>query len=313
MNIKNIAIRVLSTVEIILFITIVLSYYWSGKLSNPRYIEIPQGSTTAIISKLKASNLDLGWLDIQMIRFFGMPQSGWIDFLDENSSRIDFYYQLTNGKAALQEVKLIPGETTVVALDQIANELELNATKLHTAYKNMAFEVEGVLVPETYKVPMGVNESELIAILIRESLKVHEKEATKYLGSYETKQWFYFLAMASIVEKEAANHQEMPLVASVIYNRLAKRMRLQMDGSLNYGYFSRQKVTAERIRSDFSPYNTYKYAGIPPVPVCMVGKEAIDAVFNPAKTDFLYFVKAKDGSHSFSNSYKKHLQNIKSE
>lgn len=313
MNIKTITNVVLTAVEIILSITVVFSFFLATPVNNPRFIEIPKGSLTTIITKLRNDGLDLDRVDLYLIRSMGVAQSGWIDFIEPNTTRADFYYQLTNAKAALNEIKLIPGETTVMVLDLIAEQLDLDKTALKEAYDSYAPLPEGVLIPESYKVPMGINETDLIRFLVDSSLKVHESRAINYLGRYEMKQWFAFVSRASIVEKEAANHMEMPIVASVIENRLAKNMRLQMDGSLNYGYYSRQRVTAQRIRTDTSPYNTYKYRGVPPQPVCLVGKEAIDAVFNPAKTDYLYFVKNRDGTHDFSTTYKTHLKNIRSE
>lgn len=290
-----------------------LSLYLATRLENDRYLFVPQGSIRAIVTHLKESGLDVDGVDVQFIRLMGSPQQGWIDLGNAGVSRLDFYTGLVSAKAALQEIRLIPGETTVVTLDQLAAVLGLDAVKLHEAYRALAPLEEGVLIPETYRVPMGIDETGLMKLLIDRALKIHEERAVFYLGSYETKQWFHYVTMASIIEKEAANHAEMPLVASVIVNRLKKGMRLQMDGSLNYGYYSREKVTARRIREDLSPYNTYKYGGLPPLPVCLTGPEAIEAALRPAVTDYLYFVRNRDGNHSFTHSYRNHLQNIRSE
>ena len=102
----------------------------------------------------------------------------------------------------------------------------------------------------------------------------------------------------------------MPFVSSVIDNRIKKGMRLQMDGTLNYGEYSHQKVTAARIRNDKTPYNTYKNKGLPLYPVCNVSKEAIDAAINPARTDYLYFVRGKNGEHIYSSYFSTHHKNI---
>jgi UPF0755 protein len=84
-----------------------------------------------------------------------------------------------------------------------------------------------------------------------------------------------------------------------------------MDGTLNYGKYSHVKVTPYRIRNDKTHYNTYKYSGIPDYPVGSVSFEAIKSAIFPANTDYLYFVKNSKGVHSFSNSYKQHLNKIK--
>ena len=101
------------------------------------------------------------------------------------------------------------------------------------------------------------------------------------------------------------------MVSSVIHNRLKKRMRLQMDGTLNYGKYSHIKVTPERIRDDNSTFNTYKHKGLPDSPIGAVSVSAIKAAIKPAKSKHLYFMKNKDGVHDFSDSFKAHRKNIK--
>ena len=103
----------------------------------------------------------------------------------------------------------------------------------------------------------------------------------------------------------------MPIVSSVIYNRLKKGMRLQMDGTLNYGKYSHIKVTPERIKNDTSRFNTYKYKGLPHSPIGAVSFDAIIAAIKPAKTNYLYFMKNAQGVHDFTDSYKTHRKNIR--
>lgn len=103
----------------------------------------------------------------------------------------------------------------------------------------------------------------------------------------------------------------MPIVASVIYNRLKKGMKLQMDGTLNYGIYSHVKVTPQRIRQDNSSYNTYKFTGLPKEAVCNVSLAAIRAAIFPLKTDYLYFVRDKNtGVHIFSTNIDDHNKAI---
>jgi UPF0755 protein len=114
-----------------------------------------------------------------------------------------------------------------------------------------------------------------------------------------------------VIQKEAASVEEMPLVSSVVYNRLQKGMPLQMDGTLNYWQFSHDKITAQKIRNDKSYYNTYVHKGIPQHPVCAVSLDAIKAAIFPAKTNYLYFVRnKKTQTHLFSSTYKEHVNHI---
>lgn len=224
----------------------------------------------------------------------------------------DFLYRLTRSKAAMKEVTLIPGETTYEFSLQLAAELGLNADKLYKEFSQMAHYEEGALVPDTYKLPIGIDERRTALHLLRSSYLRHKAWSEKIFGTYNKKNWHKYLVIASVVQKEAANKKEMPIVASVIYNRLKSGMKLQMDGTLNYGKYSHQKITSQRIRQDESRYNTYKYRGLPPEPVCNVELEAIKAAIFPLKTDYLYFMKSKNGTHDFSRYYSTHLSNIHS-
>ncbi len=227
------------------------------------------------------------------------------------STKGDFLYKLTTSKAAMQNVTLIPGETTYIFLKQLSANLDLNINKLRTEYNRQAFMQEGLFVPNTYKLPIGIDEKELIYILLEKSMKKMRVISLKIFGTYNRTKWFQYVAIASVVQKESANIKEMPIVSSVIHNRIKKNMKLQMDGTLNYGRYSHIKVTSKRIREDKSIYNTYKNIGIPKVPVCNVSLDAIKAAIFPSKTNYLYFMKNKKGFHDFSRNYSTHLHNIR--
>ncbi len=256
--------------------------------------------------------MDINRLDRYLIKFFGYPQKGWIDIGSTELSKADLFYRLTHAKAAMTEITLIPGETREIFFRNLAEELHLDRKRLDTAYEKYAPYPDGVIFPDTYYIPMGISEDHLIYYLVKRSLARHEELAKKFFGIYNRKKWFRYVTIASIIQKEAADSEEMPLVSSVIYNRLKKRMLLQMDGALNYGGYSHQKVTKRRILSDTSRFNTYKYAGLPPYPTGSVSLDALKAAIKPAKTDYLYFVKGKKGKHIFTKSYKSHLRALKS-
>jgi len=241
----------------------------------------------------------------------GKPQSGWITIGQNHLNRIDFLHKLTTCKAQMVEVTLIPGETTVLFLREIGSELLLDTEKLENYYKRYSSYREAGIYANTYYVPMGIREKHLMIFLTSQTEKKYRKFSEKVYGTYDKKNWNRLLTIASIIQKEAANNQEMPLISSVIYNRLKRRMALQMDGSLNYGEYSHTKITSDRIKNDKSRYNTYKYKGLPPYPVCAVSFDAIKAAMKPAKTDYLYFMKNSEGRHDFSRSFASHRKNIK--
>ena len=182
--------------------------------------------------------------------------------------------------------------------------------KLHQEFIKHSSMHEGVFVPNTYRIPIGLGEKELITLLLKISSAEAIKFSKKIFGSYNKKKWFHYVAIASVIQKESANVEEMPVVSSVIYNRIKKGMKLQMDGTLNYGKYSHLKVTPKRIREDESIFNTYLHKGVPSTPVCNVSFDAIRAAVFPEKTNFLYFMKNKNGKHDFTRNYSTHLDNI---
>lgn len=297
--------------DIVLIIILSVMYYLNKPLETSVVLQVPKGSINNIITHLKNENYDLSRLDSFLLRFMGSPQSGWIYIGDTSITKADFLYKLTTAKAALREVKLIPGETTYIFLEELGEALGLNKELLHSEFARQTPIMEGALVPNTYKVPLGIDEKKLIEILLSHSQAQMKAFAQKIFGSYNQEKWFRFVAIASVIEKESANKEEMPLVSSVIYNRIKKGMKLQMDGTLNYGKYSHVRVTPQRIKNDESFYNTYKYAGIPKLPVCNVSFDAIKAAIYPAQTDYLYFMKMKNGTHSFTCNYSTHLANIR--
>jgi len=280
-------------------------------MQTQKVVFIPKGSINQIITQLGDRSYNVSKLDSLLLRVIGSPQSGWIDMGTTYCSRGDFLYKLTTAKAALQNVTLIPGETTYIFLNELSRKLNLSREKLQVEYEAQTNQEEGALVPNTYSMPIGITEKELIKILLYNSHKQMKELSLKLFGNYNEKRWFHFVAIASVIQKESANIEEMPIVSSVIYNRVKKGMKLQMDGTLNYGKYSHIKITPKRIREDDSIYNTYKNRGIPKIPVCNVSFEAIRAAVFPAKTDYLYFMKSKSGGHDFSRNYSTHLRNIK--
>lgn len=275
---------------------------------------VPQGSIGQIISYMVDKNFDLHEkVDKYLLHLIGKPQSGWVSINESTLTRGDFLYKLSHSKAPLKVITYIPGETKELLFVQIALAFDLSYEKLMQEYANATPYVEGFLVPDTYYIPVGISEKHLVHFLLANAKKYHKDVFEKIFGEFNEAKWQKFLIIASVIQKEAANTEEMPLVSSVIYNRLKKDMKLQMDGTLNYGQFSHTKITPQRIREDTSPYNTYMYKGLPPNPVCSVSKEAIFAAIFPKQTNYLYFVKNKNGTHTFSQTYETHLENIKNQ
>ena len=281
-------------------------------MTSAKVLYIPQGSTKKIITYLDTKKrMDITPIDGYIARLIGMPQHGWIAIGQEHLTHGDFLYKLVTARAAMKDFTLIPGETTYFLLKDLSEQMDLNRSKLMYYSQQLSHVNEGAYVPDTYKIPVGLSEKETILLLLNQSKKKMRLWSEKIFGNYNEKKWHQYVIKASIIQKEAASIEDMPYVSSVISNRLKRGMKLQMDGTLNYGKYSHQKVTAAQIRNDESSYNTYKHEGIPKEAVCNVGLDAIKAAIFPAKSDYLYFVRTKKGHHSYSRHYAAHRKKIK--
>jgi UPF0755 protein len=302
---------VFNIIEFILISCIVVLFYVTMPLNSTKVLFIPQGSTNNIISYLNKSGFEMNIIDNIIIRTSGFIQSGWINIDENKLTKMDFIYKLTTSKAALNSVTLIPGETYHFFLKQLAKKFNLDEKRLIEIYDKHAYKNDGNILADTYSLPLGMKEDHMIFYLFSQSNKKYEEFSKKIFGYYDKKKWYYYLSLASVIQKEAASINEMPIVASVIHNRLKKGMKLQMDGTLNYGEYSHIKVTSDRIKEDETSYNTYKFEGLPDHPICAVSLDAIKAAIFPVKSDYLYFVRDnKTGLHKFSKSYNSHVNNI---
>lgn len=164
--------------------------------------------------------------------------------------------------------------------------------------------LEGYLYPDTYYLTReGHDAEDLIRMQVQRFFTVWNK--LKVANSSELSS-FEVLTLASMVEKEAGNAEERPIIAGVFANRLARGMRLQSDPTVMYGIegFS-GRLSKTDLRTP-TPYNTYTLKRLPAGPICNPGKDSIYAVLNPQKTDYLYFVAKGKGRHYFSKNLREH-------
>lgn len=293
--------------DLFFIIAITILFYLLQPVQTERVLNLPKGSLPKIITYLNENGGHYNKLDSLFIRLLGQPQSGFIDMKAEVLPKGAFFKALVSSKAATKDVTLIPGETMYFFIRILADTFNLSPESLQVAYDKYFPYPDGMIFPDTYSLPVGIDSDELMKLLYDISIKRHEQNAIRLLGAYNQEEWFKNVSIASVVQKEAANNEEMPIVAAVVFNRLEKNMPLQMDGSLNYGQYSHSKVTPERIRNDDTPYNTYRNKGVPPYPAGSVSIQAIEAVLNPAKVDYLYFVRDRStGTHKFSKTYEEH-------
>lgn len=168
--------------------------------------------------------------------------------------------------------------------------------------------LEGYLFPDTYKILPGQTSALILEHFLREfNNKIWSIWKNTPHGTTLT--FHQTLTLASLVEKEAISEAEMGTIAGVFYNRLQKRILLGSDPTVAYALNEPRKkwIYLKDLKID-SPYNTYKYRGLPPTPIASPGVKAFEAALNPEKTDYLYFVSNQDGTHSFTTNFKDHIK-----
>lgn len=177
-------------------------------------------------------------------------------------------------------------------------------------YRDYIFEdaksLEGFLYPDTYYFERENLKKNIIMMLENFNKKFFEiyKDYTGNLTKYD------ILKLSSIVEKEAMVDEERDLIAGVFMNRLEIGMPLQADPTLKYILDNPSYTLSSKELEIDSPYNSYKYNGLPPTPICNPSIKSIFAVLNPKKTDYLYFVADGKGRHLFAKTFEEHLRNI---
>jgi UPF0755 protein len=163
--------------------------------------------------------------------------------------------------------------------------------------------LEGYLFPDTYVISKDIDARALIGLMVNRFWNVFNALIE---GQRKLMPLVEIVTLASIVEKETSLAEERPVIASVFLNRLKKRMRLESDPTVIYGLKDFDGNLKRKDLRTPSPYNTYINYGLPPGPIANPGREALMAVINPAKTEYLYFVSKNDGSHYFSATLKEH-------
>jgi len=303
--------RAAVSIIVLLSLTIIsIIGYFLLPIKTKHNIKLPSNDIETNLKHLNNRGYNLNFLDKLFLKTINNQIKGWLYINKTTLPRYKFLIAISSKGNHYTPVTIIPGETTHFTLKSIAKKLNLNRAILANEYKSKAKYLEGNLLADTYNIPYYFKEKETINFILNSSYKEYNKLFNKYFKKYDFKKWKKIVTIASIIEKEIANKKEMHIIASVIFNRLDKKMHLQMDGTLNYGRYSHQKITSKRIKSDRSFYNTYRFKGLPKEPICNVSKDSLLAAIKPAKTDYLYFMKWDKNSHSFSKNFKDHREKI---
>lgn len=176
-----------------------------------------------------------------------------------------------------------------------------------------ATDLEGYLFPETYSIPRGTTAEKLVSLMVgrfRQLFTAEMQQAAQALELTPREA----VTLAALVEKETAQPAERPIVAAVYLNRLKIGMGMQADPTVIYALQRAGRYDGNLRREDLSfdsPYNTYRYPGLPPGPIASPGLASLQAAVAPATVDFLYFVSRNDGSHVFARTLVEHNENVR--
>ncbi len=231
------------------------------------------------------------------------------------------YYQLVNylseARETTQAVTFPEGWTYRRMAERAAAQLGISSGQFDSLCADEAFiaefgldvpTLEGYLLPNTYFFSRATDARSVIGYMVEQTLAIFDEDEIKQAMKKSGFSRDEILTLASIVEGEAIVDEERPVIASVYLNRLRKGMRLQADPTIQYIISGPPRRLLNRDLEIDSPYNTYKYAGLPPGPINNPGEASIRAVLFPAQTSYLYMVAVGDGSHEFSRTFKEHLK-----
>lgn len=186
-----------------------------------------------------------------------------------------------------------------------------NLPKYINNSKQKRYNLEGFLYPDTYFVEQGLGAENIIKIMLNRFEDVLKQVRNETKVDIKDEDVEKIITIASMIEKEARVQKDRPLISSVIYNRLDKNMKLEIDAAVIYALGYHVDVVLNKHLEIKSPYNVYKYEGLPAGPIASPGINCIKAAVLPEKTDYLYYILQKDNSHYFTKSYDDFLKRKK--
>ncbi len=292
-----------------------------------------QGAAVEVVIPAGASGRDIGRLLVEhdLLEYEGFFR---LAMQVDNSDRHIQHgaYELYKGLSALELLRLLQDgpsrhlqanqfRITIpegLSIPQVAEMLDygddfIEAARAPDLIERLEIEsddLEGFLMPNTYFFDEKPEARVLVERMVDQFEKEYEALLTEHPGARHLEKR-YLVTVASIVERETRVDPERPLVAQVIYNRIRREMPLQMDSTLQ---FALNKYGERMLYADLetdSPYNTYKYRGLPPGPICSPGVSSLRAAMAPADVQYLYFVSNADGrTHTFSRTLAEHNQAV---
>ena len=317
--------RALFKLVVVLVLAFAIWFAWAALLplrpAQTTFVLLRTGwSTRHIAQDLQREGVirsSAAFLMLQYAKGLKTLKAGEYKF-DEPASALQVWRRLVRGDVYARTV-VVPEGYTMFDIAAAVEQAGLGpAADFLTAAKGDVFllrgidpnaqSLEGYLFPDTYQFTRIDSAHDIAAAMVHRFRQ--EAQKIGLLGRADTHR---IVTMASIVEKETAVPAERPLVASVYYNRLARNMALGADPTVVYAALLAGRYRGTIYQSDLqfdSPYNTYKYPGLPPGPIANPGLASLQAALHPAHSDFLYFVSDNNGHHRFARTVEEHGRNV---
>jgi UPF0755 protein len=298
---------------------------YKGYAGDEAFVEVPSGSgVSAIGRRLVDAGVVRNMTEFRLaMRLYGggrTLKAGEYRFVAplRPSEVVD---KLARGEVYLRPITFPEGLTAAEMADIAAandfgpRDAFLAATRNAALIRDVdreAADLEGYLFPETYALPRHDTPALLVGQMAKRFLEVYDEGLRRDAAArgMTTRQ---VVTLASLIEKEASRPDERPLVSAVYHNRLRIGMALYCDPTVIYALQRAGRwhgnLTKENLGFD-SPYNTYRYPGLPPGPIAAPGRASLEAAVRPAAVTHLYFVSRNDGSHVFATTLEEHNRNV---
>ena len=290
------------------------------------FVDVEPGDSVPVIANrlVTAGVVAEEWLFRLAVRRSGRDrelQAGEYYF-DAPVSPLAAVAKIADGRVHLRPITFpegltLPEMAAIVERNGLGSEAAFAAAASRTALvadlDPDATDLEGYLFPETYSLPRHATADDLVEAMVAQFRVVFNDDlrtraAERDLSVRET------VTLASVIQKETGSGAEHGLVSAVFNNRLRRGMPLQSDPTVIYALERAGRYDGNLTRSNMqidSPYNTYRYGGLPPGPIAAPGRDVLEAALNPADAAYLYFVSRNDGTHAFANTLREHNRNVR--
>jgi UPF0755 protein len=288
------------------------------------FVQIPQGAGTAEIGRALSDGgiVKDRWTFRAALLWSHRPslKAGEYRF-DRPMTAVDVVQRIARGDVYTRKLTF-PEGLTIIEMSKIFEQHGFGPAKdFIDATRNTALiedldpeatDLEGYLYPETYALPRGLPAGRLVSLMVTRFRNAFDQ-------TLQQRAWDQGLSirqavtLASLVEKETGKPDERSIVAAVYRNRMKIGMGMQADPTIVYALERAGRWDGNIHKEDLaidSPYNTYRYPGLPPGPIASPGKPSLAAALEPADVPYLYFVSRNDGSHVFARTLDEHNRNV---